>query len=105
EYTGNEETNTMIWSGTRKPSISKKIQQFLFKSMHSTQKIGTYWANVRGNENRQFCDRCDTTETMDHILTECEETLARMIWGWAQHYWPHKKYEWPNICLGTILGC
>jgi hypothetical protein len=105
EFTGNEENDATIWSGLRRVSISKKIQQFLFKSMYSMQKIGTYWANIRENKHRQFCIECNATKSLEHILVECQETQTKMIWEWAKHYWPSKKYKWLNITLGIILGC
>jgi hypothetical protein len=48
---------------------------------------------------------CDTTETMEHILTRCREPPIQMIWTLTEQSWPREHLEWPTITLGLILGC
>jgi len=104
-YTGSRETEAAIWQGLRRASIRPRISQFLYKTMHSTQKIGQYWDHIPGYQDRQTCHPCGRTESMEHILITCEETPTRMIWQMAKEIWPAWTYEWPEISLGTILGC
>ena len=73
--------------------------------MHGTQKIGPIWAHIPRYEERQTCQMCHTPKTMDHILINCNEKAVNIIWRKTEELWPHTTYPWPNISLGTILGC
>ncbi len=73
--------------------------------MHGTQKIGDFWSHIRGYDARQHCNVCGDTESMAHILTQCESAPVQLIWTLARSYWPHDHIRWPEISLGTILGC
>ena len=42
---------------------------------------------------------------MDHILIYCCAAPTRIIWQLAKETWPHTNFPWPEISLGTILGC
>ena len=72
--------------------------------MHGTYKIGDFWANIPNNEHWQLCQTCNTTETMEHILTRCISRPPQIIWSLAKNLWPHDEHKWPTISLGTILG-
>ncbi len=48
---------------------------------------------------------CGTTESMEHILTNCQATPRRLIWSLTEDLWPHEQDLWPVISIGTILGC
>jgi ribonuclease HI len=104
-YTGDSETDESLWRGTKNPAIRIKVQQFLFKAMHNTQKIGPFWSNIPGFEDRQNCPTCNIVESMEHILLHCNEATVRTIWGMARDLWPHENIPWPDLTLGTILGC
>ena len=104
-YTGMQEPDKAIWNHIRKNPIRPKIQQFLYKSLHGSHKIGRYWLNIPTFEVRCFCQTCKSDETMDHILTECEHPTRTLIWKKAKSIWPHRENSWPRISLGTIIGC
>ena len=105
EYNKEAETEESIWKGIQNPSVSNKIQQFLYKAMHGAQKIGQFWENIPNYEQRSLCQSCQVTESMDHILTECSALPNRIIWSLAEDTWPHRNIPWPTISLGIILGC
>jgi hypothetical protein len=42
---------------------------------------------------------------MEHILINCPENTQSMIWNLVKTTWPDKNGPWPQITLGTILGC
>jgi len=48
---------------------------------------------------------CNETELISHILTQCKEKNAQVIWLLAKNLWPHRNTPWPEITLGMILGC
>jgi ribonuclease HI/exonuclease III len=104
-YNGAAETNESLWRNTRNPAIRIKIQQFLFKSIHSTQKIGPFWSKTRRYQHRQLCRTCNTIETMEHILLNCNEIAVRTIWELAKNHWPHEDIPPPELSIGIILGC
>ncbi len=73
--------------------------------MHGTQKIGKFWSSIETLAHRGKCRMCDTTETMEHILTRCREPPVRTIWSQVEQAWPREHLEWPQITIGLILGC
>jgi len=42
---------------------------------------------------------------MSHIMIQCKEKNTQLIWDLAKNFWPHRNIPWPEINLGTILGC
>jgi len=73
--------------------------------LHGTQKLGSFWAHVQYFEDRQFCETCDSTESMSHILINCRTPAVGIIWNLAKNIWPHENRKWPTMSLGMILGC
>ena len=102
---GDTETDATLWRNLRKSSIRPLIQQFLYKAMHGIYMVGPYWRHITGHEDRGTCTTCDTLDSMEHILTQCREPTAHLIWSYARKLWPHDNIPWPTINLGTILGC
>src|SRR6266702_5909075 len=103
-YLDTLETDETIWRSMRKCTIRLRVQQFLFKLMHSTQMIGEVWFNIRNHEQRGTCSICNTTESMSHIITSCRATPVNLIWDLAKYLWLHDPTKWPQINLGLILG-
>ena len=103
-HMGNVETNETIWHSLRSTALSPKLQQFMYKSMNSTQKVGSFWDNIPDNEDRSLCKTCHETESMEHILTQCPEPTKDIVWKAAKDLWPHA-VPWPEIDFGLILGC
>ena len=54
---------------------------------------------------RSQCATCGTVETMEHILVHCRNLPTRIIWRLAKDIWPYQNIPWPDISIGTILGC
>lgn len=104
-YTGIAETEATIWLSTRSAPIRPKISQFLFKSLHGVYMIGNYWTHIPAIADRGLCTTCGVIESMDHILINCHSTPTQLIWQLAKDTWPHANIPWPEISIGTILGC
>ena len=104
-YTGTKETNEAIWGLIRKSPIRLKIRQFFYKTLHGTQKIGTYWYHIPTLEERGTCQPCQRDETMNHILIECNQRTRSIIWRKAREMWPYEEGTWLEISIGTIIGC
>jgi len=103
--TGEIETNNAIWKSTRKKTIRPLIQQFLYRTIHRTHMIGKQWRHINGYKEREMCTTCNETESMSHILTQCKEKSTQLVWDLTKNLWPHRNTPWPDITLGTILGC
>jgi len=103
--TSESETNAAIWLNTWKSTIRPIIQQFPYKTMHRTHLIGKYWRNINGYKEQEQCATCNETESMNHIMTHCRENNTHLIWNLAKNFWPHRNIPWPDIDIGTILGC
>ena len=93
-----------IWRTLRDKAIERPVSDFLWKVAHGIHKVGKYWKNIPGFEERGQCPKCETTETMEHILFECQEPGQTPIWGLAEEVWSRTGHEWPGHDLITLLG-
>ncbi|KAH9049819.1 ribonuclease H-like domain-containing protein [Lactarius deliciosus] len=103
-YSGEWETDKTIWKSMRKRTIRLRVQQFLYKTAHSTQMIGEVWFRVPNHEQRGNCNICDMTESMTHILLYCRTNSVDLIWEMAKDLWPYDPDKWPPMNLGLVLG-
>lgn len=101
---GQSEMDATIWKGLRKPILRTRVQQFLYKSIHQALMVGDVWNHIPNYEYRETCPKCNTTESMEHILTRCDEDANHIIWNLAKEIWPHRSKPWPEISFGLILG-
>jgi hypothetical protein len=97
-------TDATIWKSLRKPVLRTRVQQFLYKSIHQALMVGDVWNHIPNFEFRETCPTCNTTESMEHILTQCNANANRIIWNLAERTWPHQDTPWPDIDIGLILG-
>jgi ribonuclease HI/exonuclease III len=97
--------NERIWASLRKKTFTRNIRDFMWKSIHKAHKVGSYWENIPEHESRAKCSHCHTTDSMEHILTECHEPEQETIWSLAKTLWKIKYLDWPQITVGIIMGC
>ena len=86
-----------IWKSPKHPDIRQPIQNFFFKTLHGTLRVSDFWRgipNCRG-----------ITESIEHIILDCPSGPSEIIWHLAKLTWPTSLREWPEIHLGTVLGC
>ncbi|KAI0686285.1 ribonuclease H-like protein, partial [Cytidiella melzeri] len=103
---GRQPTRAAIWKALRHRDITKKISDFLWKSMHGALKVGKYWNHIPHFEERAKCTICHDEESIEHILTECNAPECKQIWQLCQRVWLKKvpNLPWPGTRLGNILG-
>ncbi|KAF8146463.1 hypothetical protein K438DRAFT_1452769, partial [Mycena galopus ATCC 62051] len=94
-----------IWCSIRNKDFLPRTAQFLWKAMHNAHRVGNYWKHIPECEDRAICQACGEVEDLEHILTKCESPGADIIWKAAEKLWLEKESDWPEISLGTILGC
>ncbi|KAI0044499.1 ribonuclease H-like protein [Auriscalpium vulgare] len=102
---GSLDTDSTVWTGCASRDLPKTMQQFIFRTLHRSYKIGAFWLPIPGYEERAVCTAChDPIETMEHILTECPDNHQSHLWTLAEDLWPHGAHSWPNVSLGTVLA-
>ncbi|KAJ3817209.1 RNase H-domain-containing protein [Lentinula raphanica] len=105
EVSGTTPSETLIWKSIRHKDIGRRVQFFLWMTMHDAYKVGTYWDQIPGYEHRANCQHCGVPETMEHILLECECAGQKEVWGAAEALWKKQQTVWIKPEFGTILGC
>lgn len=93
-----------IWQSFRKPVLQTRVKQFFYKSVHQVLMVGEVWSHIPNYEYRKYCPMCNSTKSMDHILTQCAGRANYIIWHLAKRTWPHREIPWPEINIGLILG-
>jgi ribonuclease HI len=97
--------DSAIWQSIRNRDISRNIRDFLWKSVHGALKMGPYWDNIPGHEERALCKECGELETMDHVLARCETPGRSQIWNLMNKLWT-KRHDTPfEPRVGAVLGC
>ncbi|KAJ7093994.1 hypothetical protein B0H15DRAFT_905021 [Mycena belliarum] len=94
-----------IWNSVLSKNFLPRPAQFLWKSIHNAHKIGSYWTHIPECGDRAVCQECEALEDLDHILIKCKCPGQALIWAAAKNLWLEKETSWPEVSLGTILGC
>jgi len=85
-------------------SVWKKTREFLWKCMHDAFKIGKFWSRIENYEQRGICSKCESEESMEHILTECSAPGREQIWSLANELWRKRSASDLPSEYGAILG-
>jgi hypothetical protein len=101
------EKDSAIWEKSQHPDIRKPIQNFLYRALHHSLRIGGFWDNIKNYEHRAHCMLCsDDTESLEHVLLTCRSPERTTIWRTTANIWLVTTFgPWPDITIGTILGC
>jgi len=94
-----------VWSATRHKDFTRKTRDFLWKSTQHAYKIGEYWVNIEGYEDRGVCPLCNDQEDMEHILTKCGAKARSTAWKLANDLWATRSKTPLPTNLGDIIGC
>jgi len=90
---GHRPTDRKIWKSIQDPGIRRNIQDFQWKLMHNRLRVGAYWKNIPGFEERVSCTQCGAEETMDHILFACPVPGRERLWKMAEELWERSNTE------------
>ncbi|KAI0667436.1 ribonuclease H-like protein, partial [Trametes maxima] len=102
--TGIKHKEGTVWKAIRKEPTQRKIRDFHWIAMHQAHKVGDYWKHIPGFEHRRECKRCNVTETMTHILTECHAKGQKEIWEMTRKTLDERGIKLPEISLGLALS-
>ncbi|KAJ7200337.1 hypothetical protein GGX14DRAFT_372352, partial [Mycena pura] len=105
EAFGRHVSNAEIWSSLGVKDFLPRPAQFLWKSVHNAHKVGSFWTHIPECEDRAVCAACGVLEDLDHILVRCDNPGRELVWKAAEALWLEREDEWPEVSLGTILGC
>jgi hypothetical protein len=65
-------TTKEIWRVCQHKDFSRSIRFFMWMIIHGGYKVGKHWEHIPGHEEKGVCMNCEVTETMQHILTQCD---------------------------------
>ncbi|THU79789.1 hypothetical protein K435DRAFT_569518, partial [Dendrothele bispora CBS 962.96] len=102
---GNLPEKGSIWCAIKTKNYTRRERNFFYLAMHGAQRIGKYWTNIPGYEDRAICNHCNEIEDMEHILFKCTRPNQCNIWEEAARQWPDSYGRFPVDSLGLILGC
>ncbi|KAI1789413.1 hypothetical protein LXA43DRAFT_892865 [Ganoderma leucocontextum] len=86
-HLGFEPTESLLWRAIRNRDIDRRMRDFWWKLIHGAQRVGKFWDNISGYEERATCGACGQTESMEHIVLGCEAPGQSIVW---------------RLCLQTI---
>lgn len=87
------------------PRLLAQDRIFLWKIIHDGHRIGGWWKNIPGYEQRAQCETCGTEEDMSHILTTCTAPGQQEVWNLVKDTWEKKQVKWTKPTIGDILSC
>jgi len=95
-----------IWNATLKNrrDFSTNVRNFLWKLLHNAHKCGPYWFKMPELSERGICQTCNTPETMQHIVFNCEANQCNMIWNAARAICSKKNIDTPDLDITTIMA-
>ncbi|KAI0338441.1 ribonuclease H-like protein [Trametopsis cervina] len=97
-------TDTQIWKSIRSTTTGRRMRVFLWKLLHQGFHCGDWWKHIAGYEGRAVCSFCGSTDSLQHIISECNIPGQAQIWDFARQTLRRKGHEIPPISLGLIAG-
>jgi ribonuclease HI len=99
-------TEARIWKAMTNSDISRNQRIFMWMLAHNGYMVGNKWLRPNFREELQEqseCKHCETLESMDHILNECESPGQTQIWALAKEVLSMKHIGWHWPGKGAIL--
>jgi len=102
---GYQPTDSTIWTSIRSRNIHRLTRNFLWKCMHNIYRIGQFWEHIPTLETVALCPTCRITESMEHIMLECQAPGQQQLWRLTEQLWRLRYHPWPKLNWGLLLGC
>ncbi|KAG6808532.1 hypothetical protein H0H92_003820 [Tricholoma furcatifolium] len=102
--TGSLPMDARLWRSLQNKILTKETRAFLWRVIQNTYKLGEFWERIENYERRGICPACDTTETMEHILTECQASGQEEIWALVGELCTIRGIRWSKPTFGETLG-
>jgi hypothetical protein len=100
-------TEEKIWKSMQNKDVTRQIRTFLWKTTHDAYVVGTHWlreTNSQEKKERSECQHCGMTESMEHILSQCEVPGQKEVWALAKELWTKRNPDWPWPGIGVVIG-
>ncbi|KAF9025573.1 hypothetical protein BDZ89DRAFT_1092598 [Hymenopellis radicata] len=104
EVNGKAPARSAIWRSLRGTNTSKKSQMFRWRGIHEAHATGNFFARMENLGHLAICPKCGETESMEHILLECEAGAHETIWSIARELWESTGETWPALSFGLLMG-
>ncbi|KAI0669898.1 RnaseH-domain-containing protein [Trametes maxima] len=104
KVTGGIASTEALWKGLRREEFPRKIRDFIWKYLHGAHRVGRYWGNIPGYEERASCKSCGDEESVGHILTKCSEPCGRTAWGLCAALLRKRGIRMPELSIDLIMG-
>jgi ribonuclease HI len=102
--TGGTPPARKLWRSTFDKDISRSIRFFLWMLIHGGYKVGKFWDNIPNLQHRGQCAKCGVHESMEHILTQCQEPGQKEVWDLASEMWQMKTGKNLRPTIGQIMA-
>lgn len=102
---GEVPSHAQIWKSVRHKDISRSIRYFLWMVIHEGYTLGDQWKHFKGFEDRGPCKRCGVPESMEHILTKCDENGQEIVWNLVSQLWEMRTKTEMRPLIGEIMVC
>ena len=80
--------------------MARNMRDFVWKALHDALRVGRFWENTPGYEQRATCGVCGVVESLEHILLECTAVGQREAWALVRE-WARKR---GLLSYGSVLG-
>ncbi|OSD01785.1 hypothetical protein PYCCODRAFT_1502041 [Trametes coccinea BRFM310] len=103
---GCKPTDKNVWKALRKQHVTREQRQYLWKALHDAFMIGRHWDRPAMKPElraRGVCAHCNVTESMNHILFECQSEGQERIWDLTQSIWRSATDKTIQPCWGTVI--
>ncbi|KAF9028473.1 hypothetical protein BDZ89DRAFT_1092046 [Hymenopellis radicata] len=97
-------SNKLLWKGLRHADFSKPVRYFMWMLMHDAYKVGSWWESKPGLEHRGKCEECGDTESMEHILFQCQAPGQRETWEMIGRLWQKKGSRLCELNFENLLA-
>ncbi|OJT09006.1 Ribonuclease H1 [Trametes pubescens] len=97
-------TEAALWRSLRRPDIRRSLRDFWWKALHGALRVGEFWRNIPGYEQRAICGVCDAEESLEHILVECACPTVALIWELVTALLGRAHVVTPRLTYGVLLG-
>ncbi|KAI9068536.1 RnaseH-domain-containing protein [Trametes sanguinea] len=96
-------TASKPWTAIRSRDMRREIRDFWWKATHDALRIGRYWTNIPGYEDRARCSHCGVTESLEHILLVCAAPGRETVLRLAVSLLRKRGIELPHLNIGSLL--
>lgn len=94
----------LLWKALHWDNIRRTLRDLWWKALHGVLRVGEYWDNIPGYEQCSVCSHCGMSESLEHILMECNTPRQHKIWKAVNDLLEVKGIQMLQLTYGTILA-